>query len=338
MRQRADWGRWAAEAVPAQSDDPDESDDWLAHENAVARLALAWAAASDYATDVLFAPRALEGTDALIAFHGVQADALTDSLIDFFTPAKAIALPLPAPQANRHICLHAAPDAEDEAQRAAACVLNHVAAGRTPVALASSDRALMRRVRALLGERLSARDETGWKLSTTQSAAILMAALTACARHADSDDVLAWLKLAPAARAWPARAVPALEKHLRRHAMRQWPAHLPAHLPAHSSGDADDLAQALQAINAARAICQAPRPLSDWLKVLRDLLQAAGQWEPLARDAAGARVLEALLLTDEAARDLRDLPTARQRFTLPEFTAWAADALEAEEQMNFLNN
>ena len=259
----------------------------------------------------------------------MQADALTDSLIDFFTPAKAIALPLPAPQTSRHICLHAAPDAEDEARRAAACVLNHVAAKRTPVALASSDRALMRRVRALLGERLSARDETGWKLSTTQSAAILMAALTACARHADSDDVLAWLKLAPAARAWPARAVPALEKHLRRHAMRQWPAHLPAHLPAHSSGDADDLAQALQAINAARAICQAPRPLSDWLKVLRDLLQAAGQWEPLARDAAGARVLEALLLTDEAARDLRDLSTARQRFTLPEFTAWAADALEA---------
>ena len=74
-RQRADWGRWAAEAVPAPSDG------WLAHENALMRLALRWAAASDYATDVLFAARTLEQTDALIAFHGAQADELTGSLI-----------------------------------------------------------------------------------------------------------------------------------------------------------------------------------------------------------------------------------------------------------------
>ena len=319
-RQRADWGRWAAEAVPAPSDG------WLAHENALMRLALRWAAASDYATDVLFAARTLEQTDALIAFHGAQTDELTGSLIDFFTPEKSISLPLPAPpapeasSAAERIRLHPAPDAESEARRAAACVLAHLAAGRAPVALASSDRALMRRVRALLGERLNVRDETGWKLSTTQSAAILMAALHACARQASSDDVLAWLKLAPAASAWPARAVPELEAYLRRHAVSQWPQSLPEDAPPH-------LEQALQAIHAARAACQAPRALPAWLTALRALLQAAGQWEPLAQDAAGARVLETLLLTDTAA--LHELPAARQRLSLPAFTAWAADALEA---------
>ena len=198
-------------------------------------------------------------------------------------------------------------------------VLAHLAAGRAPVALASSDRALMRRVRALLGERLNVRDETGWKLSTTQSAAILMAALHACARQASSDDVLAWLKLAPAASAWPARAVPELEAYLRRHAVSQWPQSLPEDAPPH-------LEQALQAIHAARAACQASCDLPAWLKALRNLLQAAGQWEPLAQDVAGARVLETLLLTDADA--LHDLPAARQRLSLPAFTAWAADALE----------
>ena len=86
---------------------------------------------------MLFAARTLEQTDALIAFHGAQADELTGSLIDFFTPEKAISLPLPAPPASEassaaeRIRLHPAPDAESEAQRAAACVLAHLAAGHT---------------------------------------------------------------------------------------------------------------------------------------------------------------------------------------------------------------
>lgn len=62
----------------------------------------------------------------------------------------------------------AAPGAgrEDEAQRAAACVLAHVQAGRVPVALASTDRALVRRIGALLaGAHQPVRDENGWTLS-----------------------------------------------------------------------------------------------------------------------------------------------------------------------------
>ena len=53
-----------------------------------------------------------------------------------------------------------------------ACVLAHLAAGRTPVVLAATDRALTRRVRAHLGSSgVDVRDESGWTLSTTRAAA-----------------------------------------------------------------------------------------------------------------------------------------------------------------------
>ncbi|WP_010110833.1 hypothetical protein, partial [Verminephrobacter aporrectodeae] len=75
-----------------------------------------------------------------------------------------------------------------EAQRAAACVLAHVVAGRTPVALAANDRALTRRIAAhLAGCGVALRDESGWTLSTTRAAAQLMATLRACARDASAD-------------------------------------------------------------------------------------------------------------------------------------------------------
>ncbi|MGZ7246434.1 hypothetical protein ACXWO4_10280, partial [Streptococcus pyogenes] len=80
-----------------------------------------------------------------------------------------LAAPLP-PIAAAHVQLHAARDAEDEAERAAACVIAHVAQGHTPVALAATDRALTRRISAMLeGQGVRVRDENGWTLSTTRA-------------------------------------------------------------------------------------------------------------------------------------------------------------------------
>lgn len=329
---RPDWAELARQATPAPGDG------WLAHEAAVTRLAIAWAAASDYATDVLFSPRTREATDALVALQGVQDDALTDSLLDFFTPAKALALPLAGPAAPGQCQIHAARDAEDEAQRAAACVLRHLAAGRAPVALAANDRAVARRVHALLASRVAVRDETGWKLSTTQAAATVMAALRATARRASSDEVLAWLKLAPHASAWPAADLPLLEHHLRRAGTRHWQGAAPLAQAlvqqALHSGQNPATAQRLHAlvnaIDEVRAPLGAPRPLPNWLAALRALLRAAGQWSTLAQDAAGQRVLQALHLDEDAAPDsLAELPAARRPLTWPEFTAWASTVLEA---------
>lgn len=63
---------------------------------------------------------------------------------------------------------------EDIAWAAVTCIEEHFANGRRNIALVSQDRLVARRMRALLarlGDGVSVRDATGWKLSTTQAAA-----------------------------------------------------------------------------------------------------------------------------------------------------------------------
>ncbi len=94
--------------------------------------------------------------------------------------------------------------------------------GRSPVALVATDRALTRRIGARLkGQGVTAQDETGWKLSTTRAAAMLMSALRACAHDAGSDQVLDWLKSGDDG---DALAVQGLESRLRREGVRDWSA------------------------------------------------------------------------------------------------------------------
>ena len=307
---RPDWAAQARAAMPLAADGP------LALEAAVARIAIAWAAASDYATDVLFEPRVARGLDALIAIQGLQPDELTASLIDHFgASAQLLAPELTAPRG--HVALHAAHDGEDEAERAAACVLRHLAEGRAPVALAAGDRLLTRRISALLAARgVRIRDETGWKLSTTHAAAQLMAALRAGAAHASTDAVLDWAKLAPA---FDGTAVQALEHRLRRDAVRDW------------ASAATVLAEQplVQQIEVLRQPLAASRRLPDWLTATGALLQGCGLWAPLADDPAGAAVITALSMSPAEQAELAGWPSAQMRMSLHEFTAWASAALEA---------
>ena len=160
-----------------------------AWEGLIATLAITWASNSAYATDVLWGPLAAPGkvADALVVLQGFQQDPL----------ATALTAPLGRPSVRKSGCctsirtgecssgasavrLHPCADAEDEAQRAAACVIRHVEAGRSPVALLANDRLLTRRVSAMLHSAgVSVRDETGWKLSTTFAAAQVMTLLRA---------------------------------------------------------------------------------------------------------------------------------------------------------------
>ncbi|MCU0927346.1 MAG: PD-(D/E)XK nuclease family protein, partial [Hydrogenophaga sp.] len=179
-RAPADRQAWAdalrASALPASTS--------LQWESLLASLALAWVGASRFATDVLWSPLAAPGVgfDALIVLQGFQPDPLASALLACWGERGSL-VPLHdtlvQPRAQR---LHACGDAEDEAQRAAACVLAHAGAGRMPVALVANDRLLTRRVSALLeGASVALRDETGWKLSTTHAAARLMSLLRAAA-------------------------------------------------------------------------------------------------------------------------------------------------------------
>ena len=313
--QRLAWGARARAVVLSGLEVPA-----LALEAAVAQLAVTWAAHSSYPSDVLFEPRVQEATDCLLALPGFQDDALLQALaLHWGDRMQWLALPAPAPPAQlpTQRALHAARDAQEEAQRAAASVLQHVQAGRCPVALVTLDRALTRRIRALLASRqVQVRDETGWKLSTSRAGAQVMTALRACAWNASSDAVLDWLKQAPSL---DAAHVSALEGQLRRQGARLWSS------AQASLSDLDDL---LAAVGQWRQDLQRGRSLAQWLSALQDLLVRSGQWAVLQDDVAGEAVLSALHLRAEAAARSGHTPWANWRLSLSDFTHWVDQALE----------
>ena len=305
---RPDWMALAQGAMPSAGDGP------LKLDAALARLAVAWAGTSDYASDVLFGPRVGAALDALLIAPGLQPDPLVLSLAEHYFE-KTVHLPWPETPPPGQIALHACMDAEDEAERAAACVLRHLHEGRAPVGLVAGDRVLTRRISALLATRgVRMRDETGWKLSTTHAAAGVVALLAAGAPRASSDAVLDWLKLSPA---FAGPELAALERRLRRDAVRDW--------PRAAVLMADD--EFVGAVEAVRASLQGTRSLGSWQDSLQGALRACGLWAPLAQDAAGQAVLGAL----GYAGDLADVahPHAERRLRLAEFTQWVRTTLEA---------
>jgi ATP-dependent helicase/nuclease subunit B len=299
----------------------------LAFEVAMARLALVWAATSAQATDVLFSAQALETVDAVFVLQGFQPEPLTSALAARWGE-RAETLVLPAEGPRGDVRLFPAVDTEDEAERAAARVLAHIEAGRVPVALAATDRALTRRVRALLGARgVAIRDENGWKLSTTRVAAELMALLRALAWNASSDDVLDALKNMPAWGDETSRL--ALEAWLRRQGLRDWRDAERLCTPDSLDAKAAALAPRVADVAAARARFGPPRPLAAWLVDLRALLHTTGLAGPMALDAAGARLLAVLRLEEGAQAEFADVRGAGRRLSLSEFTSWVDAVLEA---------
>ncbi len=299
---RLAWGAQLASEISAGLQGPA-----LVFELAVSRIALAWAAASSYPTDVLFATHC----DFLVVIEGFQCDPLTVALKAHWGERTA-RVQLKTQPVQGAAALHAAPDLEGEAHLATACVLAHLAAGRSPVALVAQDRLLTRRMRAMLaGKGVVMRDETGWKLSTTRAAAALMGLLRAMPWDASTDTVLNWVKNAPA---FDRSAVAVAEAGLRKLGVSQWNA-----VPTSRADLADVCAQ----VNACRDTFQSSRPIAERLRELESALQCAGQWEALIGDAAGLAVIEALHLGDGLA-----LPV-NPRMSLQEFTLWASQVLEA---------
>ncbi len=322
---RAEWGDAAREVVGPGIDSP-----VLAYEAAVGRIALEWVLSSTHDTDALFDPQAIAGLRCVVLVEGAAPDPLAQALAATWESGGCRVLRLsmlcdtaPAAPADLHQCA----DAEDEAGRAAACVLSHIEAGRTPVALVSQDRALTRRISAMLRARgATLGDESGWKLSTTRAAGQVLAALRACARLATADVVLGWLKQSPNIDASGLRA---LEAALRRTGARQWQGWF---VPAGKAYEA--VPTLVDDIDTLRAAMQRGRTLAAWLAALQSLLDAAGQWRGLQRDAAGRQVIAVLRLEAAAQsameRSLAGVPGGERRLDLSEFTTWAEQALEAE--------
>jgi ATP-dependent helicase/nuclease subunit B len=306
---RLQWGTRLAATLTTGLEDPA-----LALEAATARIALAWAASSAYPTDSLFTA----GPDLLVLLEGFQTEPMTLALQQALGD-RVLVLSLnlepdrdcAMTNGGGLLALHASADAEDEAHRAAACVLAHLAGGRSPVALIAQDRVLTRRVRAMLeGRGVALRDETGWKLSTTRAAAGLMSLLRAMVWDVSTDTVLAWLKNAPA---FEPQALAQAEANWRRIGVREW----------RSVPGADAVAIQAQAL---REPLQTARSLLLWLADLRRVLIGAGQWAGLQQDPAGQAVLAVLHLQEG---DGFEFAGASARLNLGELTAWVNQTLES---------
>lgn len=284
-------------------------------ERALARVALEWAAIDDMAsTDRVFDHR----PGAWVLVHGVGTDdhlaAVATAAGDGGVPVIEVDLPIAADDA--HVVFDAVAglppprcvvcdDFESEAQAAAAEVLRAVDGAAAPVALVALDRALVRRVHALLERvpRLRVHDDTGWRLSTTSAAARVMALLRAAAPDAGAD---AWLDALKADAALPAAALAAIERAWRR-------------------GDAlDDALHARWLAQRERwAPLAAPgrRPLADWLQALARVLGDPGD------DAAAVQVAAALRCADGDA-DPAWTDAARTRLDRAGFVAWVDQVLD----------
>jgi ATP-dependent helicase/nuclease subunit B len=214
--------------------------------------------------------------------------------------------------------LEVADDAETEALATAWQVAQQVRSGTTPVALVAQDRALVRRVRALLErQRIDVVDETGWALATTRAGAHAIAALRATRAPARSDDMLDWLKadlgdevadeLAMLEKLW--RGARIKETNLRARAETLWQA---------ERARLDAFARPRQ------------RPLARWLHAFDTLLYGTAHSTAWRDDAAAVQLRRALHLNEPghgaAAAAWPDVVATL--WSLEEFTAWVDASLE----------
>ncbi|MFM8610721.1 MAG: PD-(D/E)XK nuclease family protein, partial [Burkholderiaceae bacterium] len=344
---------------------PLPADSLFAPDATLARLALEWACATRHAADALWQAMRSGAVRHVFVLQGLQPDPLVQAWQQQW-PQRITVLPLlPAHHSDGSLQIHQATDVEDEAQRAAACVIRHLQAGRMPVAVASTDRVVSRRVQALLAERgIGVRDETGWRLSTTRAAATLWRTVELWSPEPSTDGVIDWLQHVArqsAAVGAPAAVAPdvvaQLEARARKIGQPRWAAFAQAVL-------ADGAALGTNGVQGANGSPQthvaalvqqverwrvgeprpegrpgpqssqvrspARRPLSQWLLDLRDLLQLSGLWDGLQGDAAGAQVLDALrLLAHGSLVDkLADLPVAARPMPWSAWAQWLRAVLE----------
>jgi ATP-dependent helicase/nuclease subunit B len=303
-------------------------------ERMLARVALEWAClASPPATDRLFALR----PSAFIVVQAGGADPLSFALLAS-TTVPCLVIDTDASPATpfahvRHVdppAVRVCDSLEDEAQCAAAQVLEHLRHAEWPVALIAQDRQLVRRVRALLErQQISLRDETGWTLSTTRAAAQLMALLRAARPDATTDDLLDWLK---GGSTWldiaEASAVGALEHVCRKSQALRVAGLRRLALAGRLEGPAVRLWAAVDAL-LAHFTGRARAPLTVWVTTLAEALRRCGALPAMSADDAGRQVLATLRLPVAGAAPITWPPAAGAAvMSLDEFSAWVADTLE----------
>ena len=333
-------------------------------EPAMLRIALEWVGMTRFDTDVLWEPVVRDTTPALVVWQGHQTEGLAQSLAQSWGDA-ALLLPWPvqdteaqvqqvaeAIQAQRFV-RHQPQDEQQEAQWATASVLRLLQQGLAHIGVVALDRALLRRMHAMLSAQgVSVHDTTGWRLSTTHAATQLVAWLEAVRYRASTHEVLDALAMigAPVSDgvadldacldvdAQPqcadhasavdlsSASLHALELWLIRTRHHQWPSvSFFEQAPAEGAMPGIGLR-----IEAWRQALQKPRSLLQWLQDVRSIGAEMGLLGLLENDMAGQAVLAALHMDEPQAFAASHPDLARERFDLSAFTAWVRAALEAE--------
>lgn len=291
-------------------------------ERALAQVALAWVASDDRrpATDTLFAlsPGAwiwlrVGGPDPLAQAILAQAAGIPTLCLDADLDLDRVT---PTARVEEAV----APDFETLAAQTATAIIQHLNAGRRPVALLAQDRVVIRRVRALLARQgMPVHDETGWTLATTPAAAAVMALLRAALAGGAVDDWLAWLKSALGAD-WD---VQALESRCRRFGWRQAAQLDAATLPPAVGAVWQRARRQLEPLSGGS------RSLAGWLIALGQALNGLGS---LADVAGGEALLEALWISRNPwAGSAHEAALAQTKLRPDEFLAWVDDTLEAAQ-------
>lgn len=211
---------------------------------------------------------------------------------------------------------------EEEAQKGAQTIVDWLQGGVASIAIVAQDRAVARRIRALLERaQVFVADETGWKLSTTRAAAALTAIYEVATPNAKSAAILELLKSPFVLGGIDNKLdyVMVIEAAIRKQNVTAgWIA-----IRAALGTSAVEVAT-LETIETAASVLTGHKTISGWatqtLAVLHDLQMA----DALAEDAAGAQIIQILERLAEAFAD------SIHELTPAEWRAFLSLRLEAE--------
>jgi len=223
------------------------------------------------------------------AVAGVYANAWTEMLeadgLDSFFAHAAGDIAQPA-----GVCLCAASSLEEEAQRGAQRVIDWLRAGKERIAIIAQDRVVARRIRALLDRaQVFVADETGWKLSTTRTAAAIAALLDVVSTRGETIALLDLLKSPFLCAHVPDKAARVMEIE---HALRRfnvlggWDAALAV------LGNAPLARDLIKQIARQASLFAGRKSLKEWGSVTSKALDELGMRDALASDAAGSQVID----------------------------------------------
>ncbi|MBI1889819.1 MAG: PD-(D/E)XK nuclease family protein [Burkholderiales bacterium] len=210
---------------------------------------------------------------------------------------------------------------EDEAQQGAQSIINWLTAGKSSVAIVAQDRAVARRIRALLERaQIFVADETGWKLSTTRAAAAVAAWFEVIASRAETVALLDLLKSPFLFADVPDKSMQVMRIEL---ALRR--ANVPGGWDAALSAleDAPQERELLLRIAAQAARFAQRKSLLKWIDLTLDAFDELGISSALSQDAAGRQVLD---LLDSLKQDCRQMGHA---FSIAEWRALVCLQLES---------